>query len=280
MATKRRDTKTIQLWPSGRSVEYYGDPNDGEYNEDGHKPRHPRRRGLRFYDPNQSRKDQPFVRGTLAEWREIRICERAQTYQSRDIWHHDSALIDDLIKASGCQIDGEGAEDLRREFDYEQVENLYQDPSAWDAEQCREYARDQGVDLPEVPTITCDACEGNGEDVTTPIGTKCVACKGDGEIPDPDADDDDSPHGWLTEARDACHEHAQNHPAEVFEWYRVDPWLCARLREIGEVVIDNDYGEWWGRCTTGQNNIMDGVLQRIAQGQDQDQTVYAKEEGS
>jgi hypothetical protein len=50
----------------------------------------------------------------------------------------------------------------------------------------------------------------------------------------------------------------------VFEWWRVDPWLCKRLAAIGEVTLDNAYGEWWGRTCTGQSLIMDGTLQRIA----------------
>lgn len=48
------------------------------------------------------------------------------------------------------------------------------------------------------------------------------------------------------------------------EWYLVDPWLCARLHDIGEVTIDNGLGTWWGRTCTGQGLIMDGTLQQIA----------------
>ncbi len=53
-------------------------------------------------------------------------------------------------------------------------------------------------------------------------------------------------------------------PAEVFEWYRVSKHLCDELRSIDEVVLDNDYGEWWGRTCTGQQLIMDGTLQKVA----------------
>ena len=52
--------------------------------------------------------------------------------------------------------------------------------------------------------------------------------------------------------------------AEPYEWWRVTSWLCRELSDIGEVVIDNSYGCWWGRCATGQGLIMDGVLQKIA----------------
>ncbi len=53
-------------------------------------------------------------------------------------------------------------------------------------------------------------------------------------------------------------------PAEVFEWWRITPSLCRELRNLGQVVPDNDYGCWWGRCCTGQQIIMDGTLQHVA----------------
>lgn len=52
---------------------------------------------------------------------------------------------------------------------------------------------------------------------------------------------------------------------EPLEWWRVSRSLLRELREIGEVVIDSEYGEWWGRCTSGQAIIHDGVFQRVAQ---------------
>ena len=53
-------------------------------------------------------------------------------------------------------------------------------------------------------------------------------------------------------------------PAEVFEWWRVSSMLCGQLRDVGRVVLDNDYGYWWGRTCTGQELLMDGVLQEVA----------------
>ena len=43
----------------------------------------------------------------------------------------------------------------------------------------------------------------------------------------------------------------------------------AQLREIGEIVIDNDYGEWWGRGCCGQGVLMDGTLQEVAERQEE-----------
>ncbi len=62
--------------------------------------------------------------------------------------------------------------------------------------------------------------------------------------------------------RDAVRDNAE--PLEIFEWWLITPWLCNELRHIGQPVIDDDYGCWWGRCCTGQSYIMDGTLQEIA----------------
>jgi len=51
---------------------------------------------------------------------------------------------------------------------------------------------------------------------------------------------------------------------EAAQWWRVSRWLCDELRKIGETVLDNDYGSWWGRRTGGQDILMDGTLQQIA----------------
>jgi len=53
-------------------------------------------------------------------------------------------------------------------------------------------------------------------------------------------------------------------PREVYEWWLVTPYLLQKLRHIGEPVIDNGYGHWWGRTCTGQSILLDGTLQLIA----------------
>lgn len=51
---------------------------------------------------------------------------------------------------------------------------------------------------------------------------------------------------------------------EIFEWYHVNSWLAEKLEEQGEVIIDNDFGIWWGRGCTGQSVVLDHCLQQIA----------------
>jgi len=52
-------------------------------------------------------------------------------------------------------------------------------------------------------------------------------------------------------------------PKEVLEWWLVNEWLYRKLREEGEVVIDNGFCRWWGRTCSGQAIHLDGVIEDI-----------------
>lgn len=52
-------------------------------------------------------------------------------------------------------------------------------------------------------------------------------------------------------------------PAEVYEWWLVSSWLSGQLENAGEVTLDSCGCHWWGRCTTGQAILLDGVMQDI-----------------
>lgn len=237
------ESRTIQLWPGGESITYRGDI-DGPAKQ------------KRLKGRNEAR----WRQGTAADWRKVRIEVRAEMYGERDIHGCDSSLVGDLITAG---YSGELPRELQEGFGCDEIRNTYADPSDWDAERCREYAEEHDLDLPEVPVVECPDCD---EDSTERAAGTCQTCKaGQGEVPEPDYEEDDSAHGWLTEARDICREHAQDNPAEVYEWWRVSSWLCDQLHAIGEVTIDNGYGHWWGRQGTGQMWIMDGTLQKVAE---------------
>lgn len=170
----------------------------------------------------------PLARpATAEEHHAITVEVLARLYQQRDIWGCDSGLVDALLRQAAA---GEGDPDLVAEFGFEAIEGMYVDPEGWTADECRVYLRDEG-----------------------------------GEIPEPPQDADDDP-AYLDALCDAVREHSQDHPQEPYEWYRVDPWLRRQLHAHGEVTLSNSYGDWWGRCTTGQAVIMDGVLQRVAEG--------------
>jgi hypothetical protein len=234
MTRRHTETNTIQTWPSGASFTYRGDPHGPE-----------NQRSLRIPGRNG---DSPWRKGSPEEWRTIQIAIRADWIAASEIRHADSALIDDLLKVAndGSLSRTDATRSIGRAFEYDRIENLYADPSEWDAPTCLRYLYDQTGELNYAYRATDWAAE-----------VERFA-----------KHEDRDPAEWEAEATDelraACREHAQNNPAEVFEWWRVSEWLCQELRAIGQVVIDNDYGTWWGRCTTGQGFIMDGVLQQVA----------------
>ncbi|HWY79776.1 MAG TPA: hypothetical protein VNW29_05470 [Candidatus Sulfotelmatobacter sp.] len=79
----------------------------------------------------------------------------------------------------------------------------------------------------------------------------CVKCHG--EFPCLDSE---------TGECEECYE-ANQMPQEIFEWWLISPWLGKKLQLIGEPIINNDYGIWWGRTTTGQAITMDYVIQKV-----------------
>jgi hypothetical protein len=52
-------------------------------------------------------------------------------------------------------------------------------------------------------------------------------------------------------------------PQEIYEWWAVTPYLAERLSEVGQPILDNDFGKWWGRTCTGQAIYADGVIARL-----------------
>ena len=64
---------------------------------------------------------------------------------------------------------------------------------------------------------------------------------------------------------------------EILEWYLVSDWFLDRLREINEPVIDNDYAEYWGRCSTGQSIYLDHNIQELAYQYSLDERLFKKE---
>lgn len=159
---------------------------------------------------------------------EKQIEERAEGYVRHYVLCCQSSLVDELLGRG--DIDG---------FMYEDIENTATDPSGWDIEQCREWiderhSKDDGPQRADY--VTQEADDEFEEEI-----------------------DEDK---YLEDMQEFIQDNAE--PAEIFEWWFVDRWLCEQLREIGECVLDNDYGYWWGRCCTGQGMIQDGVFQCIA----------------
>ena len=204
-------THTIQVWPSGKSYEYTGDPFSGA-------PWRTRPSGERDELINPWN-DAHCLGG---HWAEIRIELRAQRIQDQDIFKNDSSLVDDMRGAWADLPDR-----LSEEWQFDNITHMYPDPSEWDAERCRDWLSDYGIDWLAL-----------GEHVSSTASL--------------DAD----------ELRDLVNDHAE--PVEILEWWAVTDWLAQKLNAINEPVLSNAYGHWWGRTCSGQALIMDGTLQQIA----------------
>lgn len=50
---------------------------------------------------------------------------------------------------------------------------------------------------------------------------------------------------------------------EIFEWYIVTEYLYNKLREKDEPVMEWGNNYYWGRCTSGQAVMLDGVISEI-----------------
>ena len=57
---------------------------------------------------------------------------------------------------------------------------------------------------------------------------------------------------------------SEGDPQEIYEWWLVTDFLARHPDAIGEPVLINEYGNWWGRTCTGQTVMLDGTLQAIA----------------
>ena len=221
----KTDTRNLQLWPAGDGVTVRG----GVHGLD-----------LEIMDGDDWRKV------TDEERRKVKIGEFAEMYCERDVLCCDSSLVDALQKT-----DLEG-------FQIDDLENLYPDPSEWDVDECREWLDDQGHTPPLDEDEIMEIARTLRDEHDSQMSDDTLKEKGHFAYIMAEAEEELAVDDWreaVTEQADA---------AEVYEWWRVTSWLLSELRDIGEVVIDNDYGEWWGRGTTGQGLTMDGVLQKIA----------------
>lgn len=59
-------------------------------------------------------------------------------------------------------------------------------------------------------------------------------------------------------------EQEQETPQEAYEWWAVTEWFANKLRGYNELILDNDYGTWWGRSCSGQAIKMDYIIEQIA----------------
>jgi len=55
----------------------------------------------------------------------------------------------------------------------------------------------------------------------------------------------------------------QDENAEVMQWFSVSEWLAGHLKNNNGVILNNDFGYWWGRCGCGYYLEEEEILQDI-----------------
>ena len=53
-------------------------------------------------------------------------------------------------------------------------------------------------------------------------------------------------------------------PKEVLEWWLVTEWLAEKPDAIEQVVLETEWGFYWGRTCAGQAIELDNVIQEVA----------------
>lgn len=150
----------------------------------------------------------------------------------RDIETLAERLCENDILARQSSLVSDLLSEDREGFTVDDIENLYPDPSDWTARHCREWIDDNL----------------------------------DGSIDYPDEESEGEEQGYLSrdvnDWRDVVRDNTE--PSEPLEWWLVTASLADDLDSIGEPLIRNGYGNWWGRTCSGQSIMLDGTLQQIA----------------
>jgi hypothetical protein len=205
---------------------------------------------------------------TADEVRAVKIEELAATYAKTEVIVCDSALVCDLIASCQLGTGYPGLRNLLRKWTDDHVTNLYVRASTWNMQQCRTWLQANGHPLPNrnpwamIRAELIAAAYPNYHSLKKP-GRVEIERQSDAEIrekliKDMDAETTDG----LDEFRAAVNENAGE--VSIYEWWRVTPWLADELRQIGEPLLSNVYGQWWGRTRIGHPYIQDGTLQAVA----------------
>lgn len=51
--------------------------------------------------------------------------------------------------------------------------------------------------------------------------------------------------------------HVEPEYNEIYEWWVCSNWFSEKMEKAGYSVLNNEYGTWWGRTTTGQQIWLD-----------------------
>lgn len=134
----------------------------------------------------------------------------------------------------------------------------YPQPEQWTAKQCEEWCNNSGIDF-RTDCKEYDRCE-------LMLWLNDVIQYGDSEI------GDDVPRRILLLRLDDTSGYGlklwrgivESHNPDIYEWWAIEESLADDLAEMGHLVLENNYGFWWGRQSTGMAILMDGTLQAVA----------------
>ncbi len=130
----------------------------------------------------------------------------------------------------------------------------YQD---WSAEQCKTWCHNhridfrsmiEGFDRAAIEAWLADVIQFGMDDIETDCLRRILVSRLD----------NNADHGlglWRNVV--------ETNAPDIYEWWGVNAELADDLIEIGDCVLKNQYGHWWGRSCTGQDILMDGTLQAV-----------------
>lgn len=187
---------------------------------------------------------------TPEEKRQIEIEEYAERIVEREILACQSSLVDMLMRHDP-PIDG---------FTWDEVHNLYVDPSEWIIQECKEWIDDR-INLSDDKYPDPNPYGMTREEMIEYLNLKEAPFVPDNVLRQDvilNINENDDLDSWRDFVCD------NDGGQEVLEWWLVSSWLAKELDSIGEPILDNDFSTWWGRTCSGQAIIADGVMQRIA----------------
>lgn len=117
-----------------------------------------------------------------------------------------------------------------------------------------EYIINKGFEDREAPFSLDDA-----ENYYT---TKCPECGDTGSMEETENENGETIYK-CTYCNHKQEEEFDTEPQEVYEWWIVTNWLGEKLKKHNRVIINDGFNTIWGRTTTGQAILLDGVISEI-----------------
>lgn len=100
------------------------------------------------------------------------------------------------------------------------------------------------------------------EDIENYYLPKCGECGDFNSITELESEDGEVIYE-CSSCNERFEEEPDTEPQEIYEWWIVSDWLASELEQKGEPIIEHE--NLWGRTTTGQAILLDGVINSICE---------------